>query len=145
MDYDFSVRFTRSGRVIQKPIVLHDADISDPETVRSISSLSAELMSEDKELEPFSKTEYTWIKKAVRYISFSNVLLVNEYLHVQKHNLVLDISLLSGLIFMPPYVAPTFKQTNLNWKPFLNIPCTSLLSSDVMPSQIQSAETDSRR
>ncbi|KRY26485.1 hypothetical protein T01_3468 [Trichinella spiralis] len=32
MDYDFSVRFTRSGRVIQKPIVLHDADISDPET-----------------------------------------------------------------------------------------------------------------
>ncbi|XP_003375772.1 conserved hypothetical protein [Trichinella spiralis] len=110
MDYDFSVRFTRSGRVIQKPIVLHDADISDPETVSS-----AELMSEDKELEPFSKTEYTWIKKAVRHFrliverSHIYVTLCSSNFQTNKSELETfpEVLLKMGLVLMPQYSIPS--------------------------------------
>ncbi|KAL1245456.1 PiggyBac transposable element-derived protein [Trichinella spiralis] len=69
MDCDLHVRLTRSGRIIQKLIVLPDVDISEPETDSvddqrsSFVVESSEKLTSDEETETFKKTEFGWKKK----------------------------------------------------------------------------------
>ncbi|KAL1232570.1 chloroplastic,Alpha-glucan water dikinase 1 [Trichinella spiralis] len=118
MDCDLHVRLTRSGRIIQKLIVLPDVDISEPETdsvddQRSsfVVESSAKLTSDDEETETFKKTEFRWKKKRMPPIdatfketaSDSSCVLQEpvEYFRQYFHPTLLNI-LLSNLTSMRP-------------------------------------------